>query len=226
MPNMAPEIYQPLNPAKMQVRIFRLAPGDFGRPIKGSLTVISLDKLRKRKWQELRQWDALSYVWGTSPRDQIMKLSRRSILITETLHCALHYLRDPYAARYFWIDQICINQDDIEERGSQVTLMRHIYSSATYVVAWFGVGLADVEHLFEMTMNGGKLLFEHCQKSFEEEHRVFFNRINRVSQVRFGCNFATRTSLQNNFTKLYVNIFAYCSINLGLNAYGLCRKPF
>ena len=89
---MAPETYQPLNPAKMQVRIFRLAPGDFGRPIKGSLTVINLDKLRRRRWQESKKWHALSYVWGTSPRDQILRLSRGSILITETLHCALQYL--------------------------------------------------------------------------------------------------------------------------------------
>lgn len=101
LPNMAPEVYQPLNPAKKQVRILRLAPGHFGRPIKGSLVIISLDKLRRRKWQEMRQWNALSYVWGTSSRDQILKLSRRSILITETLHCALQYLRHSHDARYY-----------------------------------------------------------------------------------------------------------------------------
>ena len=172
---MAPEIYQPLNPAKKQVRIFRLAPGDFGRPIKGSLIIISLDKLRRRKWQKLRKWNALSYVWGTSPRDQILKTSRRSILITETLHCALQYLRHSHDARYFWIDQICINQDDIEERGSQVPLMRHIYSSATYVIAWFGAGLAEIEHLFGMTMFAGALSSKFGQELFEEKFQTFCN---------------------------------------------------
>lgn len=36
--------------------------------------------------------------------------------------------------------------------------MRHIYSSATYVVAWFGVGLAGVEHLFGMANFAGLLI--------------------------------------------------------------------
>ena len=172
---MAPEIYQPLNPAKKQVRIFRLAPGHFGRPIKGSLIIISLEKLRRRKWQEVRKWEALSYVWGTLPRDRILKLSRRSILITETLHCALQYLRYSHDARCFWIDQICINQEDIEERGSQVPLMRHIYSSATSVVAWFGVGLTEIEHLFGMTELAGALISQF-DESFEVVLQTFSER--------------------------------------------------
>jgi hypothetical protein len=59
---------------------------------------------------------------------------------------------------YFWIDQICespasinfkkktlanelkgINQADIEERNSQITLMRRIYRSARTVTVWLGI---------------------------------------------------------------------------------------
>jgi hypothetical protein len=35
-----------------------------------------------------------------------------------------------------WVDAICINQDDIAERGHQVPLMRKIYSNAMQVVIW------------------------------------------------------------------------------------------
>lgn len=38
----------------------------------------------------------------------------------------------------FWIDQICINQADDEEKGFQVQLMKEIYSQATEVIAWLG----------------------------------------------------------------------------------------
>ena len=48
--------YQPLNEVKKQVRIFRLASGEFDQPIRGSMTIIGLDKLRRRKWQEVREW--------------------------------------------------------------------------------------------------------------------------------------------------------------------------
>jgi hypothetical protein len=36
----------------------------------------------------------------------------------------------------FWIDAICINQNDDIEKGHQVNNMRRIYSNATDVWAW------------------------------------------------------------------------------------------
>lgn len=37
-----------------------------------------------------------------------------------------------------WIDAICINQADIDEKGTQVSMMDLIYSRASFVVAWLG----------------------------------------------------------------------------------------
>lgn len=37
---------------------------------------------------------------------------------------------------YFWIDAICIDQDNIAERNHQVLLMKHIYSRAHLVIGW------------------------------------------------------------------------------------------
>ena len=42
-----------------------------------------------------------------------------------------------------WIDQICINQTDIEERDSQVLLMRDIYEHAARVQIWLGEATSD-----------------------------------------------------------------------------------
>jgi len=39
---------------------------------------------------------------------------------------------------FFWIDALCINQDD-EERSSQVALMAHIYQQAGEVLVWLGI---------------------------------------------------------------------------------------
>ena len=39
----------------------------------------------------------------------------------------------------FRADAICINQRDLEERASQVSMMRTIYSKAVEVVAWLGI---------------------------------------------------------------------------------------
>jgi hypothetical protein len=40
------------------------------------------------------------------------------------------------ALRYFWVDALCINQTDIQERNHQVSLMRQIYFQARTVCIW------------------------------------------------------------------------------------------
>jgi hypothetical protein len=37
---------------------------------------------------------------------------------------------------YLWIDALCINQDDTQERSNQVSNMREIYHRAKRVVVW------------------------------------------------------------------------------------------
>ncbi|WYZ42175.1 hypothetical protein EsH8_V_001070 [Colletotrichum jinshuiense] len=44
---------------------------------------------------------------------------------------------------YLWIDALCINQDDLTERGAQVALMGRIFSSCERTIAWLGVEDAD-----------------------------------------------------------------------------------
>ena len=43
-----------------------------------------------------------------------------------------------------WVDAICINQADREERSLQVRNMRQIFSRADHVVCWVGEGNQDV----------------------------------------------------------------------------------
>jgi hypothetical protein len=40
--------------------------------------------------------------------------------------------------RYIWIDFVCINHDDLDERNQQVKLMRDIYATANRVIVWLG----------------------------------------------------------------------------------------
>lgn len=49
---------------------------------------------------------------------------------------ALQRLREPKAAFPVWIDAICINQEDLDEKNGQVTKMGEIYSMAKTVHVW------------------------------------------------------------------------------------------
>lgn len=42
------------------------------------------------------------------------------------------------ATAYFWIDALCINQEDIHERSRQVALMSEIYRQASLTMIWLG----------------------------------------------------------------------------------------
>ncbi|KAI0187502.1 HET-domain-containing protein [Astrocystis sublimbata] len=88
-------------------------------------------------------YEALSYVWGSSEDPEwVVVVDRARLPITPNLAAAIRHLRysDKTRTRTIWIDALCINQSDDEERSAQVARMGQIYSRATRVVAWLGPG--------------------------------------------------------------------------------------
>ncbi|GAB1196594.1 hypothetical protein APSETT444_005866 [Aspergillus pseudonomiae] len=57
----------------------------------------------------------------------------------------------PIDNQQFWIDAICINQDDIAERNAQVAIMSMIYTKASGVFVWLGVDDESTMRAFEAT---------------------------------------------------------------------------
>ncbi|KAK1844225.1 ankyrin and het domain-containing protein [Colletotrichum chrysophilum] len=97
----------------------------------------------------------------TAPKErQPIELDGRLIYVQENLHCFLEEyvswkhglqnrpkLENEEEANWnqhelfmnpLWIDALCINQDDLDERASQVQLMRSIFRGAKRVLAWLG----------------------------------------------------------------------------------------
>jgi hypothetical protein len=67
-----------------------------------------------------------------------ISLNGQSFAVTPNLFIALKHLRNAEEPRVLWIGAICINQEDIEERGKQVQIMSKIYSNAIRVLVWLG----------------------------------------------------------------------------------------
>ncbi|KAK5155301.1 hypothetical protein LTR04_005867, partial [Oleoguttula sp. CCFEE 6159] len=88
-------------------------------------------------------YDALSYTWGSTTRLKFVTCNRRRLAITETLLAALQRFRHESDTVTFWIDQICIDQDNNEERNQQVSMMGKIFGGARKVVAWLGEEAED-----------------------------------------------------------------------------------
>ena len=110
--------YSPLPPGI--IRLVRLYAGTY---LMCDLIIAHLDSLPP--------YEALSYCWGDSKdRFPITCNGVRGLAVTENLHSALKRLQLPNQPRLIWADAICINQEDIDERGSQVRLMKDIYRRA------------------------------------------------------------------------------------------------
>ena len=58
--------------------------------------------------------------------------------VTDNLFNALSRLRRRFKMRILWVDRLCINQTDMDERGQQVSMMGRIYREAKCVNIWLG----------------------------------------------------------------------------------------
>jgi len=118
-----------------EIRIIELQPGDDIPNIQGSLKVASIGSSTPK------QYSALSYCWGpdSQPRRTI-SLDDQWFEVRQSLLGALQQLRSRDECARLWIDAICINQEDEEEKKSQLPLMSSIYSKAETVEIWLGTG--------------------------------------------------------------------------------------
>ena len=128
--------YTPLNVSKSEIRLIELLPratkcsSQSGLAPRCNLILVSLD--------DKPNYAALSYSWG-DPRDtQTITIGSCSVPVTRNLYSALKHLQYEKTARVIWVDALCINQSDNEEKGWQVELMREIYQRATFVSIWLG----------------------------------------------------------------------------------------
>ncbi|PVH99482.1 heterokaryon incompatibility, partial [Periconia macrospinosa] len=95
-------------------------------------------------------YQAVSYAWGEPTQDQPMKLNGQYTLpITKTLASALSRLTGMCSTGYLWIDQICIDQSNLQERSQQVSLMGEIYQSALEVLVWTGQEVNELSETFK-----------------------------------------------------------------------------
>jgi hypothetical protein len=88
--------------------------------------------------QVMLPYRALSYVWGDVKDTLPIHLNGSIHHVTRNLESALRFCRHVQYS-VLWVDALCINQSDPEERSSQVRIMKEIYTSSTYpTVVWLG----------------------------------------------------------------------------------------
>jgi len=83
-------------------------------------------------------YTALSYVWGSEEGKRMIFVDGVEFHVTVNLLRALRSLCHESKELPFWVDAVCIDQNNLEERGQQVGIMGAIYASAWKTIIYLG----------------------------------------------------------------------------------------
>lgn len=104
---------------------------------------------------------ALSYVWGPEPQEYShILVNDASLPVRPDLYQTLQALRQPNQTEVYWIDAICINQQNQQEKSRQIPLMAEIYSMASYVLVWLGKSAEDSDYVMDCIHRRGTESFK------------------------------------------------------------------
>lgn len=142
-------VYMPLDRDKKEIRLVFLKAGSQNDPLVMATHTVPYP------WTKNHEWIALSYTWGSMDETRQIFLGHsrckgdtgeeerdikqvRPFNCTASLEMMLRALRPKSNDVFFWIDALCINQGDLEERAHQVAMMAQIYRHASCVGIWLG----------------------------------------------------------------------------------------
>jgi hypothetical protein len=74
-------------------------------------------------------YTALSYTWGSAQQAKELLIDGTWVSVRQNVWNFLQQTRRGRTWRFIWIDALCIDQDNPDERNHQVKMMRAIYSS-------------------------------------------------------------------------------------------------
>jgi len=107
--------------------------------LSGSLRLAGLDPVPN--------FAALSYVWGGGEAiHRTITCHGCDLEITENYYQALWHIQRRFGAVAIWVDSICINQADDDEKAGQIALMGEVYGLAASVYVWLGLADADSDN--------------------------------------------------------------------------------
>jgi len=186
--------HTPLDPAIKSLRLLEVPPNSGYEFIRCRLVQADLDANPS--------YIAVSYTWDKAHgRLRYIECDDMDLLVGENLWQFLHeFRRKQFLQRYhqaepgikpcrLWIDAICINQSDLEERNQQVSQMRDVYSKAESVIVWLGVAQGHEELAFLLTKHPALVTVEKLwSELLDLLSKPYFTRVWVSSSLNIPCD--------------------------------------
>ena len=155
--DMRPLEYTPL--VKGDIRLLYPATSDSGPE-----WALKSAKLMRGQDEPPLEFDALSYPWGDLDQTFPLMINGQRLEVHHNLNQLLPYIMPRLEGRPIWIDAICINQLDDNDKAQQLAVMAHIYRRAQTVWAWLGVHDDAAHRLLHKITEVAKVVRGHDDK--------------------------------------------------------------
>lgn len=179
-----PYRHKPLDLHRSQIRLFRPLSRQNG---------ILTGEIAIRNFEDSFSYQAVSYMWGPLFPTREIIIKGRSFTVRENLWQFLcHYLDFEHGSGdsmynsgddWLWIDQICIDQNTVEERNHQVGLMSTIYARANRVLVWLGSEADGSREAIEAIKSGCDATRQHAGKVKALFERPYWSRLWIIQEV-------------------------------------------
>jgi hypothetical protein len=124
--------YRRLDCSRQEIRLLILEPGSGTDMIRCTLEQAFLDVTPPPVYE------TISYFCGDPINKRPILLHGHGVLAMATSEAALRRMRLQDKPRTLWIDSVCINQNDTNEKGHQVGMMCQIYTKTFRNLIWLG----------------------------------------------------------------------------------------
>lgn len=156
-------LYTRLDASHREIRLLQILPASsppgadhLPPPLHCELSVHRLQGINNTT-----RYTALSYTWGPEPSTvgggspaNTLTVNGEVLRAPENLLLCLDAFRrrrqqgggggsGDGCAEYIWADAVCINQNDLQEKETQIPLMKDIYELAVQTVIWLGPAEGD-----------------------------------------------------------------------------------
>lgn len=179
--------YQYLSEADSEIRLLRIsfAPGSH---------TVSVNIIHASLHDRDLAYAALSYRWGPPDRLRPILIDGEEVHIRGSLHAFLTALCERELTYLVWLDSLCINQQDSNERNWQVRMMGGIYTNALHVHVWLGEATPDsdyflsyLQHRNDPSLASSPYLVEHRIKAQnalpDVVQRPYWNRLWIIQEI-------------------------------------------
>ncbi|KAH7084888.1 heterokaryon incompatibility protein-domain-containing protein [Paraphoma chrysanthemicola] len=158
MPN--PFVHQPLARPSHDIRLLQILPGRRSDPI---YCTSSVAQRRSNP-----SYCAVSYTWGNANEIETIFVDGHLLTVRHNCFFALWQLRFHKIDLAVWIDSVCIDQENNEEKSCQVRLMGSIYARAEITMACLGASsqIRDVVDDIEL-FNIDDIVDSHLHRAWQ-----------------------------------------------------------